>query len=104
KPSAGFVRTVFTGETEDRDSLLFLGSVFVLSSADEASVVNDFTVAAAATGQLMTFDFAHPGSGAIVRGRVVSLLDLGAGQVVYCNRPNATVSVVDGAGTRYRVF
>ena len=99
-----FVRTVFTGETEERDSLLFTGAVFQRRVAGQQDVIAEFTTAAAiSTAALMTFDYTQNTSGAMVRGRVVRMIPTQAGPTFY-NVPGATVSIVDGAGTPARVF
>lgn len=100
-------RTVFTAETEDNDMFLLFRSVFLREIAGDnggqTAVIQDFTTAAGSTAALMTFDHATPNSGAMVRGRVVRVLQDDAG-FYYVNAPGAQVSINDGAGTPYRVF
>ncbi len=101
--SESHVRTVFRGETESRDMFLFTGAVFQRELAGQQEVVDEFTTAAGATSALMTFSYTTAASGAMVRGRVVQLVEDATG-LYYVNLPGATVSIVDGAGTSYRVF
>lgn len=96
-------RAVFTAETEDNDMFLLFRSVFLREIEGQALVIQDFTTAAGSTAALMTFDRATPNSGAMVRGRVVRVLQDQAG-FYYVNAPGAQVAITDGAGTPYRVF
>ena len=98
-----YARSVFTGETENNDMYLFVGAVYELKISDLAQTISDYTTAAGATAQLMTFSYTTSGNGALVRGRVVRLVQTGNG-FAYYNVPGATVQVTDGAGKSYRVF
>lgn len=97
------VRTVFSGETEENHMFLFTGAVFVRDLAGQQDVVDEYTAAIGATNALMTFDRATPGSGAMVRGRVVRVIE-DAGGLYYENVPGAEVTVEDGAGVQYPVL
>lgn len=100
--AADTVRTVFSGETESNDMFLFTGAVFVRDLAGQQDVVDEYTTALGATNALMTFDRAAPGSGAMVRGRVVRVVE-DAGGLYYENVPGAQVTVEDAAGVQYPV-
>lgn len=102
----GHTRTVVTAETEENDMFLLFRSVFLRGIGGEfgqEAVIQEFTTAAGSTAALMTFDHATPGSGAMVRGRVVRVLQDDQG-FYYVNAPGAQVTVTDGAGNPYRVF
>lgn len=101
-----YARTVFTTDSESHDALLFYGAVFEPTIADAEKIVAEYAAAASVTSaSLMTFDPAATTStaGAMVRGRVVRLVQTPAG-LAYMTVDNATVTVTDGNGVTYPVF
>ena len=101
-----YVRSVFTGDTESHDSLLFFGAVFEAAADDAHAILSEYSTAAGvSSNSLMVLDPAATTStgGAMVRGRVVRLVETPQG-LGYDTVKNATVTITDGFGTSYRVF
>jgi hypothetical protein len=94
-----YAPAVFTGETAERDSFLFVGSVH----QDTVDVVQEFvdehSAAVLGTGSLMTVG---SGGGAIVRGRVRRVVD--PATLEFEDVGDATVEVLDGSGNSYPVY
>lgn len=97
----GFLPAVFSGETAERDSFLYTGSVFADSVERAQDFVDEYSAAVLGTGTLMTIG---TGGGAIVRGRVQEFVELSEdGIPLFADVAGATVEVLDGAGNSWPV-
>lgn len=98
------VRSVFAGDTESHDSLLFYGAVFEARRDSAQSIVSEYAAAAGlSSNDLMNFDALASTANAMVRGRILRLVQTPQG-AAYDSVAGAQVTVTDATGKSYRVF
>lgn len=98
---SGYAPAVFSGETAERDSFFYNGSVFQETLETVQELVDEYSVAVLGTGSLMTVG---SGGGAIVRGRVRSFRELVDGIPRFDEVGGAMVEVFDGANNSLPVY